>query len=122
VAAVVAAAKVGELSDAIRAKCFVVDDTFAALKQFVESGGTLICLDQACGFAIAELELPIRDVARKSLVAARDLPAGTIVGPDDLVILRPGTGLPPGAMPQVLGRKTARAIQADTPLSEDMLL
>jgi len=67
-------------------------------------------------------ELPIRDVARKSLVAARDLPAGTIVGPDDLVILRPGTGLPPGAMPQVLGRKTARAIQADTPLSEDMLL
>jgi N,N'-diacetyllegionaminate synthase len=67
-------------------------------------------------------ELPIRDVARKSLVAARDLPAGTIVGPDDLVILRPGTGLPPGAMTQVLGRKTARAIQADTPLSEDMLL
>ena len=59
---------------------------------------------------------------RKSLVAARDLPAGTIVGPDDLVILRPGTGLPPGAMTQVLGRKTARAIQADTPLSEDMLL
>ena len=67
-------------------------------------------------------ELPIRDVARKSLVAARDLPAGTIVGPDDLVILRPGTGLPPGAMTQVLGRKTARAIPADTPLSEDMLL
>jgi N,N'-diacetyllegionaminate synthase len=67
-------------------------------------------------------ELPIRDVARKSLVTARDLPAGTIVGPDDLVILRPGTGLPPGAMTQVLGRKTARAIPADTPLSEDMLL
>jgi hypothetical protein len=35
----------------------------AALKAFVESGGTLICLDQACGLAIAELKLPIRDVA-----------------------------------------------------------
>lgn len=67
-------------------------------------------------------ELPIRNVARKSLVAARDLPAGTIIGPGDIVILRPGTGLAPGAMAQVLGRKTSRAVQADTPLSEDMLL
>jgi hypothetical protein len=35
----------------------------AALKAFVESGGTLICLDQSCTLAIAELKLPIRDVA-----------------------------------------------------------
>ncbi|MGH7305002.1 MAG: N-acetylneuraminate synthase [Candidatus Rokuibacteriota bacterium] len=67
-------------------------------------------------------ELPIRSVARKSLVAARDLSAGTTVGAGDVVILRPGTGLPPSALAQVLGRTTARAIPADTPLSEDMLL
>jgi N,N'-diacetyllegionaminate synthase len=66
-------------------------------------------------------ELPIRNVARKSLVAARDLPAGVILGPADVAILRPGTGLPPGALAKVLGRRTARAIEADTPLSEDML-
>jgi hypothetical protein len=35
----------------------------AALKVFVESGGTLICLDQACALVITELKLPIRDVA-----------------------------------------------------------
>jgi hypothetical protein len=35
----------------------------AALKAFVEAGGTLICLDQACALAIAELKLPLRDVA-----------------------------------------------------------
>src|SRR5437016_14097846 len=34
VAAVVAAAKVGQFPDAIRAKCLVVADTFVALKQF----------------------------------------------------------------------------------------
>jgi N-acetylneuraminate synthase len=66
-------------------------------------------------------ELPVRDVARKSLVAARDLPAGVALGPDDLVILRPGTGLSPAARPRVLGRRTARAIPHHTPITEDML-
>ncbi len=36
-AAVVAAAKVGQFSDAIRAKCIVVEDTFVALKQFARA-------------------------------------------------------------------------------------
>src|SRR5258708_22568981 len=36
-AAVVAAAKVGQLPDAIRTKCIVVDDTFVALKQFARA-------------------------------------------------------------------------------------
>jgi N-acetylneuraminate synthase len=67
-------------------------------------------------------ELPIRDVARKSLVAARDLPAGATLGPEDIAILRPGTGLPPARLADVLGRTTACAIAADTPLGEDMLL
>lgn len=34
----------------------------AALRAFVESGGTLVCLDQACALAIAQFQLPIRDV------------------------------------------------------------
>ena len=38
----------------------------AALKSFVEAGGTLICLDQACALPIEELKLPIRDVAREA--------------------------------------------------------
>jgi UDP-N-acetylmuramoyl-tripeptide--D-alanyl-D-alanine ligase len=37
VAAVVAAAKVGQFPDAIRARCIVVDDTFVALKQFARA-------------------------------------------------------------------------------------
>ena len=67
-------------------------------------------------------ELPVREVARKSLVAARDVPAGTVLGPEHLVILRPGTGLPPGRLTSVLGRRTARAIAADTPITEEMLV
>ena len=66
-------------------------------------------------------ELPVRDVARKSLVAARDLPAGTVLGREDLDVLRPGTGLSPAALPVVLGRRTARAIPHHTPITEEML-
>jgi hypothetical protein len=36
----------------------------AALKQFVEAGGTIIALDQAGGLAIDAFGLPLRDVAR----------------------------------------------------------
>ncbi|HUP35104.1 MAG TPA: N-acetylneuraminate synthase [Candidatus Limnocylindria bacterium] len=69
----------------------------------------------------AASELPVRDVARKSLVAARDLPGGVVLTREDLDVLRPGTGLSPAALPAVLGRRTARAIAHHTPITEDML-
>lgn len=43
-------------------------------------------------------------VARKSLVAARTIKAGEALAPEMLEIKRPGTGLPPSALPYVLGR------------------
>ena len=33
-----------------------------ALREFVEQGGTLICLNEASNFAIEQLKLPVRDV------------------------------------------------------------
>lgn len=69
----------------------------------------------------APSELPVRDVARKSLVAARSLPAGTVLAREDLDVLRPGTGLSPAALPALVGRRTARAIPRHTPITEDML-
>ncbi len=38
----------------------------AALKAFVEAGGTLICLNQATAFAIDQFQLPLRDVVREA--------------------------------------------------------
>ena len=56
-------------------------------------------------------------VIRKSLVAARELPSGTVLQPDDLVVKRPGTGIPPGERERVIGRRTRRAVAADQLLS-----
>jgi N-acetylneuraminate synthase len=60
-------------------------------------------------------------VARKSLVAARDLTAGTVLTDEMIAVKRPGTGLPPAMLPYVLGRKVRRPLQKDTLLTlEDM--
>jgi N,N'-diacetyllegionaminate synthase len=61
-------------------------------------------------------------VARKSLVAAVDLLAGTELTADVLVARRPGTGLPPSERSRVVGRRVNRDVTAGTPLTPDMLL
>jgi sialic acid synthase SpsE len=44
---------------------------------------------------------------RRSIAAARALPAGTVIGPGDIAWLRPGDGFPPGEERHVLGRRLA---------------
>ena len=60
-------------------------------------------------------------VARKSLVAAGDLPAGCVLRRDHLAVRRPGTGLPPGRLESVLGRRLRQALAAGAVLTEDLL-
>lgn len=52
-------------------------------------------------------ELRVADVARRSLHAARDLPRGHRLAEADLSCLRPGTGIPPTRLAQVVGRTLA---------------
>lgn len=66
-------------------------------------------------------EAAIAAVARKSLVAARDIPAGSVLHAEDIAIRRPGTGLPPRYRAQLLGRTTKVAISSGTLLTQEML-
>lgn len=59
-------------------------------------------------------ELGVRRMARKSIVAARDILAGHVLGTADLAFKRPGTGISPMERDRVIGRRAARAIAADT--------
>lgn len=54
---------------------------------------------------------------RRSLYAVRAIAAGEPFTPDNLRSIRPGHGLPPKVLPQVLGRRAARALEAGEPLS-----
>ncbi|HET9372545.1 MAG TPA: N-acetylneuraminate synthase family protein [Vicinamibacterales bacterium] len=68
--------------------------------------------DKACLAAEAPNLLP----SRRSLHAARDLTAGCVLAAQDLVVIRPASGLPPAALPDVVGRPLAAAIDAGQPL------
>jgi N-acetylneuraminate synthase len=68
-----------------------------------------------------EAELEIAAVARKSIVAARWLAAGHVLSPSDVVLRRPGTGLPPAMLERILGRRTTRPIEQGALLREEWL-
>lgn len=54
---------------------------------------------------VLEAEQPLSVAARRSIVAARDLPAGTALTWEDLDWLRPGGGVPPGRENELLARR-----------------
>jgi N-acetylneuraminate synthase/sialic acid synthase len=57
----------------------------------------------------------------KKLVAARNLPAGHVLGPGDIAIKSPGDGLPPCELDRVVGRALLRPLQEDESLALDAL-
>lgn len=58
----------------------------------------------------AASEANTTQVARRSLVAEHDLPAGWILASVDLAAKRPGTGIPPSRLNELLGRRLKRAL------------
>ena len=69
--------------------------------------------DKLAERALSQGELINRENLAKSLVAARDLPAGTVISESDIAVKSPGQGLSPLKMPALLGRKLTRTMAAD---------
>lgn len=67
-------------------------------------------------------ELPVRAVVRRSVTARRALPAGHVLTGDDLILLRPATGIPAKAYDDVLGRTLKRPVEAGHPLQWHQLI
>ena len=71
--------------------------------------------------AAAEETAAMREIFMRSLVAREDLIEGTVLEETQLVAKKPGTGIPAARISEVLGRRLARAVQADSLLSwEDL--
>ncbi len=68
-----------------------------------------------------EEELKIAAVARKSLVVAENLAKGTILAETHLLARRPGSGISPSRMAELLGKKVKVDIPVDTLLTFEMV-
>lgn len=63
----------------------------------------------------------VRLVARRSVVVIRDVPAGTVLEASMLAIKRPGTGIAPKYLEEVIGKKLTADLPHDTPITLEML-
>jgi N-acetylneuraminate synthase len=75
--------------------------------------------DPAFGYQVAEEEA--RRFARRSVVSAVFIPRGARITIDMLIMKRPGTGISPAELPQLVGRTATVDIQPDTVLNWDMV-
>lgn len=96
----------------------------ATIDEFTALVGAIRNVEAALGspdkqFSVAEES--IRRMARKSIVTRHLIPAGSIIGPDDITYKRPGTGLSPMRREKVIGRRALRDLLADRViLNEDI--
>lgn len=79
--------------------------------------------EQALGPCVWTDERPdqdMRPIARRSIVAARDTPAGAQIAAVDLAFKRPGTGLMPYQAAELHGRMLRVDVKKDQPITLDM--
>jgi N-acetylneuraminate synthase len=99
----------------------VASITTAELRQLVE-GVRFIERMRAAPLdkdASAREAAPLRRLFTRSLVAREALPAGTVLAAEHLVTKKPGTGLPPERLHEVVGRRLRRAVAADQVLAPE---
>lgn len=71
--------------------------------------------------APADVEQDVRRVARSSVVSAAAIAAGSAITRDMLTVKRPGGGVEPARMDELIGRVAAADIPADTTLRWEMV-
>ncbi|MBU0719524.1 MAG: N-acetylneuraminate synthase family protein [Planctomycetes bacterium] len=92
-----------------------------ALAEYVRNVRALEAALGSGRLGAAEIEADVREAARKSIVSAATIPAGTVLSAEELTLRRPGSGIAPGDWDRVIGRRAAVDIPGDTTLTWDML-
>ena len=91
-------------------------------QEFKEMVQSIRTVERALGevrYEVNEQEVKNR-VFRRSLFVVKDIKAGELFTEDNIRSIRPGYGLPPRYIGDVLGRKAAQDIRRGTPLSWEL--
>jgi N,N'-diacetyllegionaminate synthase len=70
---------------------------------------------------VGNQEMTVRSRARRGLFAARDLEAGAVVEPDDVLIVRPESELTPNDLEMVVGRALTKPVRQHEAFRPDQL-
>jgi N-acetylneuraminate synthase len=93
-------------------KISVDPEELAELVEACDKASVLRGGDPAIG--VRPSEEPARESARRSIVLERAVEAGQTLSRADVGFKRPGTGIPPFRVDEVLGRTATRRLEADT--------
>jgi pseudaminic acid synthase len=72
-------------------------------------------------YGVGEREAQSR-VFRRSLFVVKDMKTGEVFTDENVRSIRPGYGLPPKYLPEILGRRAARDIEKGTPLRWNLVM
>jgi N,N'-diacetyllegionaminate synthase len=70
---------------------------------------------------LLEIERDVHEASRQSVTSTRALRAGHVLGRADVTIKRPGTGISPAHLADIIGRRLAKPIDADMPISAEFI-
>jgi N,N'-diacetyllegionaminate synthase len=93
-------------------------------KQMAEMIAGIRAMEQMLGSPVKELRAVERDtvhLVRRSLYANRDIAAGEVITEAMLMPMRPQSGIPAGALDQLVGRRLARPCKEGDVFQWDML-
>ncbi len=82
-----------------------------SLKQYVKSIHDAFLALGSPEIVPTEPEKKMKEIARRSVVAAQDIAESELFTEDNIAIRRPGTGIPPSMYEEILGKKAAKKIK-----------
>ena len=91
------------------------------LAEMVQAANRACVLRGDPWIGVRDSEQPARQLARRSIVLERDVPAGRALSLEDLGFKRPGTGIAPFDADRVVGRAMRDASPAGTVITEEAL-
>ncbi len=81
--------------------------------------GQIRAVEQALGSVLKQptaSELPVRALVRRSVTTRRAVSEGAVLTPEDVCLLRPGSGIQPKEQESAMGRRVRHALPAGTTL------